>query len=356
MQSVFVLVSSVLFLFAGCSLKPSEGDGKQAIQNQINQDSQGRIKLVEFQKMNGQLAEINSIKVYSLEFEAKFEFTEDCKWLVGVLDRKYGFQTSKLPSSALGGLAQFAEDTQNPGTVMKRGQQVKVTGLIRFEKKENGWSVDGIELNSTTPMADSGNTAAAVSPASPAAISMPTTIQQQTNQIPDRKVMMDMINTLRNISADKLQWALENNKGNDEIPTEADLNRFFSDKTFPTHPPGGHWIINAVNKPPASSKYGTLADIAKLMAAQSESDLSFENKTPEQIKNIVINDLRQIDAAENEWALKNGKTNGSLPTEADIASNLSNGRFPEHPPGGHFIINPVGTSPASSTYGKLGEF
>src|ERR1039457_2533982 len=86
--SVFFLFVSSAFIFAGCSSKPSEGDGKQAVQNQINQDAQGRIKLVEFHKTNGQMAEINAVKIYSLAFGAEIEFTEDCKWVTGFMGQQ----------------------------------------------------------------------------------------------------------------------------------------------------------------------------------------------------------------------------------------------------------------------------
>ncbi|HEY5041849.1 MAG TPA: hypothetical protein VIK53_07585 [Verrucomicrobiae bacterium] len=148
---LFLLIGSALF-FAGCSSNPSPGDAKQAVQNQINQDAQGRIKLIEFHKTNGQLAEINAVKVYSLEFEADIEFTTECKWITGIAGSEMGFRTSQLPDKPLGALAQFAADDGMPGSIVKQGQQVKISGVIRFEKKENGWSVDGIELNHATPL------------------------------------------------------------------------------------------------------------------------------------------------------------------------------------------------------------
>jgi hypothetical protein len=76
---VFFLLIGFAFSLVSCSAQPSAADGQQAIQNQINQDAQGRITLVEFHKTNGQLAEINAVKVYSLEFNAEIEFVEDCK-------------------------------------------------------------------------------------------------------------------------------------------------------------------------------------------------------------------------------------------------------------------------------------
>jgi len=41
--------------------------------------------------------------------------------------------------------------------------------------------------------------------------------------------------------------------------------------------------------------------------------------------NVCINNLRQIDAAKQQWALQNGKTGTSLPAAADITPFLGRG-------------------------------
>jgi hypothetical protein len=156
--SVFFLFIGLCAFISGCSSNPSPSDGKQAIQNQITQDAQGRIKLIEFHKINGQLAEINAIKVYSLEFEAEIEFTEDCKWVVGRFGENLSFITSKLINTPSSGFDwnKFLDDTSvHPGTAIKQGHQENISGVIRFEKKENGWSVDGIEITKAKPVANS---------------------------------------------------------------------------------------------------------------------------------------------------------------------------------------------------------
>jgi len=145
---VFFVAAGFCGLIAGCSSKPSEGDGSRAIQNQIAQDSQGRIKLVEFHKTNGQMAEINAVKVYTLEFNVKIEFYENCKWITGNFGQELGFRTGKLVAAPNSGFSwgKFMDDSQNPGPPMQKGQRVQIFGEIVFEKKENGWSVDRVKL------------------------------------------------------------------------------------------------------------------------------------------------------------------------------------------------------------------
>jgi len=66
--------------------------------------------------------------------------------------------------------------------------------------------------------------------------------------------------------------------------------------------------------------------------------------------NACINNLRQIDAAINEWALEQGKTTGAGP--ASLTSDLtpyiklnSNGIIPECPASGTYTTYTVGSTP-----------
>ncbi len=64
------------------------------------------------------------------------------------------------------------------------------------------------------------------------------------------------INNLRQIDAAKQQWALENNKTTDAVPTAQDLLPYFRDVTFPVCPSGGTYTIGAVGELPACSISG----------------------------------------------------------------------------------------------------
>ncbi len=66
--------------------------------------------------------------------------------------------------------------------------------------------------------------------------------------------------------------------------------------------------------------------------------------------NACINNLRQIDAAVNEWALERGKKTGDGP--ASLTSDLTpdiklnaNGSIPECPAGGSYTVGTVGATP-----------
>lgn len=144
----------VAVILTGCSSAPSASKGEQAIQDRISQESEGRIRLTEFQKTNGQQGEVMGVKVYGLEFDAQIEFTEDCKWITGMFGQQLSFRTSKAVAQKQSGFTwdKFRDAADNPGSIVSKGQDIKVSGVVRFVKKEKGWTVDGIELTQVTPI------------------------------------------------------------------------------------------------------------------------------------------------------------------------------------------------------------
>jgi len=65
-------------------------------------------------------------------------------------------------------------------------------------------------------------------------------------------------------------------------------------------------------------------------------------------RNACINNLRQIDAAKQEWALENHKTATDTPTQAEVAHYLKDGRFPNCPQGGTYTIGANAENPTCS--------
>ena len=68
-------------------------------------------------------------------------------------------------------------------------------------------------------------------------------------------------------------------------------------------------------------------------------------------QNACINNLRQIDAAKNQWALEAGQTTGSTCDNADITPYIklnSANQLPGCPAGGTYTVNPIGQNPTCS--------
>jgi prepilin-type N-terminal cleavage/methylation domain-containing protein len=68
--------------------------------------------------------------------------------------------------------------------------------------------------------------------------------------------------------------------------------------------------------------------------------------------NACINNLRQIDAGINEWALENGKSNGATVSNPNTVSGYiklnSAGSVPGCPAGGTYTTSSVGATPQVS--------
>lgn len=64
--------------------------------------------------------------------------------------------------------------------------------------------------------------------------------------------------------------------------------------------------------------------------------------------NACINNLRQIDAAKQQWALENKKAMTDTPTQSEVVVYLKDGQLPICPGGGAYTINAVDKDPACS--------
>ncbi len=69
--------------------------------------------------------------------------------------------------------------------------------------------------------------------------------------------------------------------------------------------------------------------------------------------NACIYNLRQIDAAKQEWSLENEKPADAIPTALDLLPYLRDGIFPVCPSGGTYTINAVGVLPTCSIPGHV---
>jgi hypothetical protein len=75
-HTVFAL-AFILILLSACSDLPSESDGHDILQQKIQSESKGLIKLVSFRTTDQQQDES---EYYILEYEAEIEFMENLVW------------------------------------------------------------------------------------------------------------------------------------------------------------------------------------------------------------------------------------------------------------------------------------
>lgn len=104
----------------------------------------------------------------------------------------------------------------------------------------------------------------------------------------------------------------------------------------------------------SSQSYATVAllpAIAVPAALAAIAIPNFEKARATSQENACLNNLRQIDAAKNEWALEKGKTAGATPTWDDLQPYLSKSVPLVCPSGGTYSINAVGEKPTCSIPG-----
>ena len=95
------------------------------------------------------------------------------------------------------------------------------------------------------------------------------------------------------------------------------------------------------------------ADAVAAQQAQRAAALAAQQQAQHEVaqRNACINNLRQIDAAKQQWALENNKTDIVIPTTLDLLPYLKGGVFPVCPGGGAYTINAVGLPPTCSIPG-----
>jgi hypothetical protein len=70
-------------------------------------------------------------------------------------------------------------------------------------------------------------------------------------------------------------------------------------------------------------------------------------------RNTCINNLRELDAAKQQWALEKNKTVDAVPKPEDLLPYLKNGTFPVCPDGGTYTINSVEAIPTCTVQGHV---
>lgn len=137
-KSLFVIAAAIALV--GCSDTPSESDARQKLESKIQQQSNGLIKLVSFQKTDGQMQEMMGMKAYEMSYAGEVEFLEDCLWSGGnnLSGWDGSFYAQRGQAAPQGGLQDFFNLSQGRKPA-KKGDHFRFTGHIDFEKTERGW-------------------------------------------------------------------------------------------------------------------------------------------------------------------------------------------------------------------------
>jgi hypothetical protein len=139
---LLVVISSILI--QSCSLFDNRPDlAKQELENQINTQSAGVIKLLSFEKTDGEDVDVAGFKEYKMDIKATIEYQQDCYKVSDMQGWPYSnFNTvADKPAnniySSLMGYKFFG---------FKKGHRVELSGQAIYEKKESGWKLNQLEM------------------------------------------------------------------------------------------------------------------------------------------------------------------------------------------------------------------
>ena len=163
--------------------------------------------------------------------------------------------------------------------------------------------------------------------------------------------------------ADQLQAQLEELKNSNAGSQAAEIARLHADNQDLPRLRNQVTQLQAVNK-----KLSQQLNVTLTAAQQSQAQLEQVAAENQQVRaaaqeanavverNACINNLRQLDAAKQQWALEKSKTADAIPTVQDIAPYLkldANGNIPGCPSGGTYTLNAVGELPSCSVAGHV---
>ena len=129
-RTVLILV---VMLVIGCSSKPGLSDGETALRNRINKESEGRLKLMKFQKTGDEGG--GGIDGFCWGFTGEIEVVEDCTWL-------FDSVTGTIPVDFQTSLT--AE--KDAGRALRQGQRYSLIGAVYLGKGTQGWQAGHIAM------------------------------------------------------------------------------------------------------------------------------------------------------------------------------------------------------------------
>ena len=102
-----------------------------------------------------------------------------------------------------------------------------------------------------------------------------------------------------------------------------------------------------------TAQHLTTARTALQLQQEHLQQLQTEQQQTAQLANFngCLNNLRQLDAAKQQWALENNKTTDAVPKTSDLLPYLKDGIMLVCPDGGNYILNAIGELPTCSIQG-----
>jgi len=153
------------------------------------------------------------------------------------------------------------------------------------------------------------------------------------------QVQKQMLALQKNASPAQTQW----------MQSLIHTNQAFYSYTVAANTAGGWLTVGNGNRSAAQALLIPLVAVPAALSAIAIPNFVKARETAQ--RNACINNLRQIDAAKQQWALEKGKQATDVPTWDDLKPYL--GRIPHCPAGGTYTINAVDEPPQCSVPGHV---
>src|SRR5262249_21992439 len=129
---VGIAVALNTIFMSACSSTPSTSAAEEFIRNRIQKESGDKIRLISFQKTNGQATTPNGVPSYTFEYEAEIEFLERCQW--GTKNDFNGNWRGDFAVFAPNDAPGFFGGLFSPFRDAEKGSRTKVRAFVLFHK------------------------------------------------------------------------------------------------------------------------------------------------------------------------------------------------------------------------------
>jgi hypothetical protein len=144
---VLIMVITTL-TFTSCSSDTRVSQAREKLEEQVQKESKGLIKLKNLVKVNGKESSLLGAKIYEMDFKITVEYLEDCykntdSW--GGLWTNY-FTVVKDPQQQRSFYNAYSPANYKQ---YKKGTKEEITGIAFYEMKEKGWFLSDLNLKSS---------------------------------------------------------------------------------------------------------------------------------------------------------------------------------------------------------------
>ncbi|HTE01928.1 MAG TPA: hypothetical protein VK668_21715 [Mucilaginibacter sp.] len=146
-MAVLIMVITTL-TFPSCSSDTRVSQAREKLEEQVQKESKGLIKLKNLVKVNGKESSLLGAKIYEMDFKVTVEYQDDCykntdSW--GGLWNNY-FTVVKDPQQERSFYNAYSPANYKQ---YKKGTKEEITGIAFYEMKEKGWFLSDLNLKSS---------------------------------------------------------------------------------------------------------------------------------------------------------------------------------------------------------------